>query len=114
MGMGKTLQVLSLIMFHAPRVEDASPVTLVVCPVSAMATWVTQVDKHIKAGYLKYCIYTGMVPELVKNSQPSPTHPSSQSLSFSFRSKSVWAYCGYRQWSIQCRLCFVWYFALGL
>jgi SWI/SNF-related matrix-associated actin-dependent regulator of chromatin subfamily A3 len=54
MGLGKTLQVISLIL------EGSLETTLIVAPVSVMSNWTQQIEKHVKKeSKLKALIYHG-------------------------------------------------------
>ncbi|EXJ77918.1 hypothetical protein A1O3_09077 [Capronia epimyces CBS 606.96] len=75
MGLGKTLQALSLV---ASTVEEAtafarqkivrddqnvllanSNATLLVCPTSTVKNWEDQIAQHVKPGSMTYCVYHG-------------------------------------------------------
>lgn len=62
-GLGKTLQTLGLILSNPPeghsypcknrqvRNRNAAPrCTLIVCPLSVMATWMVEITKHVNQG----------------------------------------------------------------
>ncbi|KAF2194246.1 hypothetical protein K469DRAFT_549083 [Zopfia rhizophila CBS 207.26] len=74
MGLGKTLSILSLIVDEdsqaaAEKFAQATPdrsrlrntkATLLVCPVSTLFNWTSQLDEHVKKGLLKVGMYHGM------------------------------------------------------
>jgi SNF2 family DNA or RNA helicase len=59
MGLGKSLQALGLILTNGPSSADEPKTTLIVCPVSVMATWVKQVEQHVLPNTLKVGVYHG-------------------------------------------------------
>lgn len=63
MGLGKTIQVLSLIMMDRAlgrRAKDACDATLILAPVSVMSNWSTQIANHIKEEHvLRIMFYHG-------------------------------------------------------
>ncbi|EFJ12572.1 hypothetical protein SELMODRAFT_123971 [Selaginella moellendorffii] len=81
MGMGKTIQAISLIIAgrtaghgHDPNAPDAKNLntTLVVCPVVAIEQWKSEIERFTKEGTLKVLIYHGnrkhiTVKELAKH-----------------------------------------------
>ena len=48
-------------LIEALKTDDfASPtVTLIVCPTSVLATWMTEITKHVQEDYLKVLLYYG-------------------------------------------------------
>jgi SWI/SNF-related matrix-associated actin-dependent regulator of chromatin subfamily A3 len=73
MGLGKTVQTLGLILSNPPmnhvygksrqplgEVRLQEPVcTLIVCPVSVMSNWVSQIESHVEDGALLTALYAG-------------------------------------------------------
>jgi len=70
MGMGKTIQALSLIMENRRRTSPSNPTplpsrnetvktTLVVCPVVALIQWKAEIERWTESGSLRYYIYHG-------------------------------------------------------
>jgi len=59
MGMGKTLQMISLIVANRNKEATKGRPTLVVAPVAAVPQWMDEVEKYTKAGTLKVVIYHG-------------------------------------------------------
>lgn len=57
MGMGKTLQMISLIIKRRPQVQGP---TLVVCPLAAVVVWVEEIRRSVSPpGLLKVHVYLG-------------------------------------------------------
>nr|CCD16616.1 unnamed protein product [Trypanosoma congolense IL3000] len=54
MGMGKTIQMIGLLLAH----RLVGP-TLVVCPVSSMLQWESEIEEHVAAGALSVIVVTG-------------------------------------------------------
>ena len=59
MGMGKTIQAISLIMAHRAKAGAQVKSTLVVCPLVAMVQWRGEIEKYCTAGSLSLTIYHG-------------------------------------------------------
>jgi hypothetical protein len=59
MGMGKTIQAISLIMTNRAKQEGAVKSTLVVCPLVAMVQWRGEMERYCAAGSLSLTIYHG-------------------------------------------------------
>ncbi|KAI9354870.1 SNF2 family N-terminal domain-containing protein, partial [Zopfochytrium polystomum] len=69
MGLGKTIQVIALILSDPsgagilPKAgtvdKTAAKTTLIVCPLSVVANWTDQIDKHVASGTLKYYVFHG-------------------------------------------------------
>jgi DNA repair protein RAD16 len=59
MGMGKTLQAISLVLTNKPDAESEHRTTLVVCPVVALVQWHTEILKYTKPNTFKILIYHG-------------------------------------------------------
>ena len=59
MGMGKTIQAISLIMTNRAKQEGAVKSTLVVCPLVAMVQWRGEIERYCAAGSLSLTIYHG-------------------------------------------------------
>jgi SNF2-related domain len=58
MGLGKSAQALALLLSCPPK-DDAPRATLLVCPVSVIASWQFQVEKFVKEGHLCVEVYLG-------------------------------------------------------
>jgi DNA repair protein RAD16 len=54
MGMGKTIQMLSLLLSH-PRKKPS----LIVCPTVAILQWESEINTHTKAGTFKVAVFHG-------------------------------------------------------
>lgn len=67
MGMGKTIQAISLIMVNRATGEGKVKSTLVVCPLVAMVQWRGEIEKYCAAGSLSITIYHG--PKRVTDSK---------------------------------------------
>jgi DNA repair protein RAD16 len=59
MGMGKTIQAISLIMTNRAKQEGVVKSTLVVCPLVAMVQWRGEIERYCAAGSLSLTIYHG-------------------------------------------------------
>lgn len=62
MGLGKTIQSLSLVLADVVRMEEdigISRPTLIVCPVSVIGNWTKQVDSHFQEDSLTYQVLHG-------------------------------------------------------
>lgn len=72
-GLGKSLQVLTLVLAKPPpdgwavdelpvETDSSVPIkcTLIVCPAAILVQWEDEIEKHVKPGALKYCIYLGL------------------------------------------------------
>lgn len=60
MGLGKTLQSISLILSNRPDLDEGEPrCTLVVAPVSVIANWDQQISKFVEEDTLQVGIYHG-------------------------------------------------------
>lgn len=57
MGMGKTLQAISLVLTNLPGPDVKNRTTLVVCPVVALVQWHTEILRYTKENQLKILIY---------------------------------------------------------
>ena len=63
MGLGKTIQVLGLILASREENEKTDTYikqpTLVIAPVSVLVTWVQEIEKHVEKGKLKHFVHHG-------------------------------------------------------
>ncbi|KAH6850549.1 SNF2 family N-terminal domain-containing protein [Chaetomium sp. MPI-CAGE-AT-0009] len=64
MGLGKTLTALALIAGSVTRQNNENQtairaITLVVAPLSTLAGWQDQIERHLKAGALRFIVYHG-------------------------------------------------------
>eukprot|EP01119_Soliformovum_irregulare_P011493 TRINITY_DN2886_c0_g1_i1.p1 TRINITY_DN2886_c0_g1~~TRINITY_DN2886_c0_g1_i1.p1 ORF type:complete len:912 (+),score=346.42 TRINITY_DN2886_c0_g1_i1:24-2759(+) len=60
MGMGKTLQAISLLVSRPPPEDyEGCRTTLIVCPVIALAQWKSEIEKFTKEGSLSIHLYHG-------------------------------------------------------
>jgi SNF2 family DNA or RNA helicase len=65
MGMGKTIQILSLIMANTPLSADSMEEpkrfcpTLIVCPLSVLNQWYSEMTSHVEKGVLSIYTYHG-------------------------------------------------------
>eukprot|EP00121_Abeoforma_whisleri_P007907 Awhi_evm1s7235 len=62
MGLGKTLQILSLICSDIEANQKTTGVgmtTLIICPLAVVSNWINQIELHAK-GNLSYYVYHGM------------------------------------------------------
>jgi hypothetical protein len=64
MGLGKTLQSIGLILSEMPA-PDEPRCTLIVCPVSVIASWKQQFERFVEDGYFNVEIYAGTDRERV-------------------------------------------------
>ena len=69
-GLGKTLQIISLISTHPGHVaSEFSRATLIVCPLSVISNWVHQIQQHA-GDNLKFHVFHGPEritdPEILK------------------------------------------------
>uniref|UniRef100_A0A8C6XS36 Transcription termination factor 2 n=1 Tax=Naja naja TaxID=35670 RepID=A0A8C6XS36_NAJNA len=71
MGLGKTLTMIALILAQkltfafSGSIDTCSHGTLIVCPASLIHHWKKEVEKYVKYGKLKVCLYHG--PNRIKN-----------------------------------------------
>lgn len=60
MGLGKTLQMLSLIVSDLDRKPNSFEKTsLIVCPLSVLGNWIKQIEDHVKPGVLSFYVAHG-------------------------------------------------------
>ncbi|RKP06200.1 SNF2 family N-terminal domain-containing protein, partial [Thamnocephalis sphaerospora] len=69
MGLGKTLQTIALLLTDptgCPVIADPTPLsaayskaTLIVCPLSVIGNWLTQLETHVMPGQLAWHVYHG-------------------------------------------------------
>ena len=59
MGMGKTIQAISLVMANRAKTPGHVRSTLVVCPLVAMVQWRGEIERYCAAGSLSLTVYHG-------------------------------------------------------
>lgn len=60
MGLGKTLQTITLILSNMPDKDTATGVcNLIVAPVSVLASWRIQLERFVEEGVLTVDVYHG-------------------------------------------------------
>jgi len=65
MGLGKTIQAISLCLANPPDPHSSAVTTLVVCPVSVIQNWRSQIQTHCKKDALTVGVYHGPNRHLV-------------------------------------------------
>eukprot|EP01125_Pyxidicula_operculata_P011048 TRINITY_DN360_c9_g1_i1.p1 TRINITY_DN360_c9_g1~~TRINITY_DN360_c9_g1_i1.p1 ORF type:complete len:1084 (-),score=287.94 TRINITY_DN360_c9_g1_i1:89-3340(-) len=59
MGMGKTVEILSLILSNSNVNENSPKSTLIICPLSVLNQWESEIKKHADMDSIKLYIYHG-------------------------------------------------------
>jgi SWI/SNF-related matrix-associated actin-dependent regulator of chromatin subfamily A3 len=57
--LGKTIQTIALILANPPAVTETNRTTLIVCPLSVIQSWQSQITQHVKPRTLKVAVYQG-------------------------------------------------------